>query len=218
MGIDENANTINSRNKNLFLAFLPWNYQCREIKNCEITNTNDCWRAKFLKKLRVEIDFYICLKILCFNINKVTADSDKLYKIQETCDMLRQSFQKIFHFLENLRIDESLLLYKRKLSFKQYISSKRNRFGIKSFILCDTWIYNLIFYNLVKHWIVNCESEIIGKSHTIVVRLLKPYLNKDHKSYMDNCYTSLILFILLHKNRINAGATVRKRRHANYPK
>ena len=49
--------------------------------------------------------------------NNVTADNDKLHKIREICDMLRQSFQKVFYPFENLCIDESLLLYNGRLSF-----------------------------------------------------------------------------------------------------
>lgn len=51
--------------------------------------------------------------------------------------MLRQGFKNAFYSFENLCIDESLLLYKDKLYLKQYISSKRNRFGTKSLIFCD---------------------------------------------------------------------------------
>ena len=34
-------------------------------------------------------------------------------------------------------IDESLILFKGRLKFKQYIPSKRHRFGIKMYVLCD---------------------------------------------------------------------------------
>ncbi|KAJ8926259.1 hypothetical protein NQ314_021380 [Rhamnusium bicolor] len=37
-----------------------------------------------------------------------------------------------------LSIDESLVLFKGRLAFRQYIPSKRHRFGIKLFMLCDS--------------------------------------------------------------------------------
>ncbi|KAL2729369.1 piggyBac transposable element-derived protein 4 isoform X1 [Vespula maculifrons] len=58
-------------------------------------------------------DRFLCLKILHFNINKVTIDSDKLYKIWEICNMLRQRFQKVFYPFENLCIDEILQAAKK---------------------------------------------------------------------------------------------------------
>ncbi|CAK9801673.1 hypothetical protein ANTQUA_LOCUS2957 [Anthophora quadrimaculata] len=50
--------------------------------------------------------FLYLLKILHFNSNEVTADTDKLCKIREICDILRQSFQNAFYPFENLCIDE----------------------------------------------------------------------------------------------------------------
>ena len=43
-------------------------------------------------------------------------------------------------------LDESLLSFKGRLNFKQFIRIKRARFGIKIFILCDIHGYNMISY------------------------------------------------------------------------
>jgi len=50
---------------------------------------------------------------------------------------------------ENLAIDENLDLWKGRLSFKQFIKTKRHRFGIKIFVICDVetdFILNILIY------------------------------------------------------------------------
>jgi len=80
--------------------------------------------------------YFKLLSMLHFS-QDITSTNDKLYKIRNVIDMLRKNFSQLFYPYQKLFIDESLLLYKERLSFKQYIPSKRSRFGIKSFILCD---------------------------------------------------------------------------------
>ena len=45
-----------------------------------------------------------------------------------------------------MAIDESLLLWKGRLVFKQYLPLKRDRFGIKLFCLCVDSGYMYCFY------------------------------------------------------------------------
>ena len=59
--------------------------------------------------------------------------SDRLWKIRPAFDFLVDRFSSIFMPGKNLCIDESLLLWKGRLFFKQYIPKKRNRFGINFF-------------------------------------------------------------------------------------
>jgi len=128
------------------------------------------------------------------------ANGDRLHKIREICDMLRGSFRNALYLFQDLCIGESLLLYKGR-SFKQYIPSKRNRFGIKSFVLCDKefgFVQDFIIYDESLSNITNGNANI-EKSGNTVVQFVKPYLDKGHTVYVDNWYTSLALFIFLQK-------------------
>ncbi|XP_014614261.1 PREDICTED: piggyBac transposable element-derived protein 4-like [Polistes canadensis] len=103
-------------------------------------------------------------------------------------EMLRKLFNEVFQPCQRLCIDESLLLYKGRLSFKQYIPSKRSRFGIKSFISsdCDTgFVQDLIIY-AGSSTTVDSENASMGKSGAIVETLMKPHLGKGHTLYVDN--------------------------------
>lgn len=124
--------------------------------------------------------------------------------------MFRQNFSKNLAPFRNLCIDESLLLFKGQLGFKQFIPSKRSRFGIKLYVLCDCetgYVLDIIVYTGKDSEIENTEN--LGTSGAIVTTLLKPYLNKGHCLYIDNFYSSPDLFQFLHLNRTNACGTVR---------
>ncbi len=61
----------------------------------------------------------------------------EINNIRPIVQHLKDKFRRIMVPYRNLCIDESLMLWKGRLHFKQYIPSKRHRFGIKIFILCD---------------------------------------------------------------------------------
>ena len=55
-----------------------------------------------------------------------TEEEGKLRKIQPIVENLRKKFEKAVIPWENLCIDENLMLWKGRLSFKQYVPSKRH--------------------------------------------------------------------------------------------
>nr|XP_012152390.1 PREDICTED: piggyBac transposable element-derived protein 4-like [Megachile rotundata] len=158
--------------------------------------------------------YFLLLRMLYFSDDQAFS-SDRLHKIRKIIDELRAAFSNVFYPYSNLCIDERLLLYKGRLSFKQFIPSKRNRFGIKSFVLCDCkrgYIQDFIVYT-GGDATIGPENKDYGKSGSIVMYLLEPYLGKGHTLYVVNWYTSPALFDVLHKNDINACGTVKKRRN-----
>lgn len=152
--------------------------------------------------------------MLRFSNKNLEKSEERLTKIREPYNKLRKTFKKSFYPFKNVCIDESLLIYKGRLSFKQYIPSKRSRFGIKSFVLCDCktgYVLDLIVYTDLSSE-VRTFSEKLGKSGNIVATLMQPYLGKGHQLFVDNWYSSPALFQFLHNASTNACGTVRKRR------
>jgi len=63
--------------------------------------------------------------------------------------MLVERFQMLLELERDISIDESLLLWKGRLSWKQYIPKKRAHFGLKAFVLCEGYtgyVWNIILY------------------------------------------------------------------------
>ena len=108
----------------------------------------------------------------------------KLRKIQLIIENLRKKFQKAVIPCENLCVDESLMLWKGRLSFKQYIPSKRHRFGVKLFMLCDCdtkFVLNFIAYTGAETELGNHPE--VGIPGSVVLTLMKNYLKKSHTSF-----------------------------------
>lgn len=53
-------------------------------------------------------------------------------------NLLREKCQLVTRPDKHITVDEALILYKGRVRFRQYIESKRARFGIKVFVLCPS--------------------------------------------------------------------------------
>ena len=105
------------------------------------------------------------------------------------------------------------MLWKGRLHFKQYIPSKRHRFGIKIFILCDCRTGFLLYFAIYVESGTQIQfNKKLGIPGSIVVTLMQSYLHKGHNLFVDNWFTSPALFKVLHANRTGAYGTVRKNR------
>jgi hypothetical protein len=156
--------------------------------------------------------FLLLLRVLHFKDNETQVPGEKLHKIQPIISHLRSAFSALFTPFQNVYIDESLVLFKGWLGFKQYIPSKRHRFRITFFVLCDC---ETVFST------GRCTDIIPGRefgiSHVEVQTLVAKYLQKVHTLWLDNWYSGPFLYNWLHNNDTNARGTVRKNRK-NLPK
>ena len=74
---------------------------------------------------------------------------DPLKKLRYFIDKLLEKFKNNYAPEENIAIDEYLSFWKGCLSFRVYILSKRERYGIKIFMLCESetgYLSNFIIY------------------------------------------------------------------------
>ena len=75
------------------------------------------------------------LKFLHFvdnsNYNANDPNRNILYKVQGIIEFLVDHLKNVYIATQHISIHEELLLWKGRLSFKQYIPSKRWRFGAK---------------------------------------------------------------------------------------
>ncbi|XP_021913795.1 piggyBac transposable element-derived protein 4-like, partial [Zootermopsis nevadensis] len=118
----------------------------------------------------------------------------KLFKIYPVIQHLNNKFQNLYLPSQNIAIDESLTLWKGRLSFKQYIPLKADKFGIKTFELCESssgYVWSFLVYTgkdmELTNQFVTAET---NKTAAIVVTLLGPLLGRGHTVWMDNFYNS----------------------------
>jgi hypothetical protein len=137
--------------------------------------------------------FIALLKYLHFNDNSNQVDDDSLYKIRPVMDELRKIFKLLIIPYKNLCIDEALLLWKGRLTFKQYIPSKRRRFGIKLFVICDCHTRVVLDFIIYTDSTTALElHQSLRKSGSVVMTLMKPCLKKDIHSF--SIARTLLLF------------------------
>lgn len=105
-----------------------------------------------------------------------------------------------------LSIDESMVLWRGRLTFRQYMPGKRHKYGLKLYVLCESGGY-------VLKVIVYCGKmdQHAGISHaeSIVLDLLQGRLNLGHHLYIDNFYTSIPLARQLLRNGTLVCGTLR---------
>ena len=101
-------------------------------------------------------------------------------------------FSKIyFPFLtlgRGISIDEALLLWKGRLSWKQFIRTKRNIFGIKTFIIVDAcagYDWNSIIY-MGDGTMVKQDLDFTYHAKNIVMSLTEDVLGEGRCIYVDN--------------------------------
>lgn len=124
-------------------------------------------------------------------------------------------FKHFVHAGEYICIDESLMPFKGRLSFKQYVPSKRARFGVKFYILvdCETKAVLALLPYQGKKTIFTVLRETFGVGGSVVLTLLEDgYLHKFHRVVADNWFsTTKLVTELLKKDTYYLG-TVQKRR------
>lgn len=74
--------------------------------------------------------FQSILRCLHSNDNDDESTS-RLKKIQPLCDMMKQAFKKNQIPGQNMAVDETMILFRERLKFKQYIPGKAHKYGIK---------------------------------------------------------------------------------------
>lgn len=135
----------------------------------------------------------------------------KLLKIWPVYHFLNMRFAEMLTPERDISIDESLLLYKGRLSWRQYIPSKRARFGIKSFLLCESssgYIWKMVIYT-GKDTLLENKYNYLPISSQIVMTLIQDLLGKGYCLTTDNFYTSPQLAELLVTNRTDTYGTLR---------
>jgi hypothetical protein len=151
--------------------------------------------------------------------NRHDPQRDRMYKIRPLIDILNEKFQAAIQPEQQLSLDETLLLYKGRIAFRQYIPAKRARFGIKIFQLCEaTSGYSYKFYIYAGARAPALEMQLLAEktdatnTDKLTFYMIEPFLGQGYHLYLDNWYTSVRLFKFLEEQSIAACGTLRKNR------
>ncbi|XP_025266673.1 uncharacterized protein LOC112638721 [Camponotus floridanus] len=146
--------------------------------------------------------------------NEENDPKNRLSKVAPIINHLNSNFKKYYKPDEILCVDESLVPFRGRIVFRQYIKQKRHRYGIKVFKLCSGpgYTYSFRIYTGKDE----NTNEISGnKSTEIVMALCQDILGKGHTICTDNWYTSVDLAERLTDMRTHLLGTLRKSRRGN---
>lgn len=136
-------------------------------------------------------------------------DHDRLFKVRPVLNEIRRQFQQNYIPSREIAIDETMVKFKGRKFFRQFLPSKPIRFGFKLFTLAESksgYIWDFEVYTGRKG-----EVE---QNHTknVVIRLMRPLEGKGYRVFTDNFYTSPELFFTLRERDVHACGTVRPNR------
>ena len=119
-------------------------------------------------------------------------DRDELWKIRPFLNALLPRFTAVYAPSQNLSLDETLIKFKGQVQFRQFLPLKRSGFGIKGFVVADSataYVLNTMVYT-------DKEGPVASRDLAmhVVLQLMEPYFDKDYRLFVDNWYTTVLLF------------------------
>ncbi|KAK9731676.1 Transposase IS4 [Popillia japonica] len=145
--------------------------------------------------------------------NENCPTGDRLYKISPLVQMLNRKFQYIFNPKEKVCIDETMVPFRGRLSFLQYVPGKRHKYGVKLFKLCvdGGYTYSIKIYG--GGGSVKTSDKPLATR--VVMELMERLLNTGRTVYTDNFYTSVGLAHELNNFQTHLVGTLRQNRKLN---
>ncbi|GBO44500.1 PiggyBac transposable element-derived protein 4, partial [Araneus ventricosus] len=203
---------------NLFLGLLLLQGMVSKSVEAWYWSKRPILSTPFFGQIMSEKRYGLLMKFLHFEnsdkFDKKTHPNPKLRKIFDIHEMLVQKFKSAYTPNQSVAIDESLVAFIGLLGWKQYIPTKRARFGLKFFQLCESesgYIWNSIIYT-GKGTIFMEEYEHYGLSTKCVLTLIHELKNNGYLLTTDNFYTSPEVAEILLKYKTDVIGTVRGNR------
>lgn len=158
--------------------------------------------------------FELLLRCLHFADNSLNSES-RLAKIEPLITHLQESFHNVLLPGEDVVIDETLVPWRGRLVFRQYIPNKAHKYGIKLFKLCSNAGYTYSFQ--VYTGMSQTGEREKNLAQNVCLKLMEGLLNKGRTLYVDNFYTTHSLATELLTNKTHVVGTVRRHRKV-FPK
>lgn len=131
--------------------------------------------------------------------------TDRLAAFRDVWNIFGEQLESVYKPSANLTIDEQLVAFRGRCSFKQYIPSKPDRYGIKILWITDAE-NNFPLKGEIYVGKQPNEEVAVNYGCNLVQRLSARYLNKGRTITMDNFFTSCDLAErLLEKNTTMIG-------------
>jgi len=178
-------------------------------KTDELFNLN-CFREKMSRNR-----YMLIMRALHFCKNPEAGEKapSRIYKVEKVLDYFNKRMQDVYQPSKNLSLDESMVLWRGRLVFRQYIKNKRHKYGVKLYMLTE----NQGFVQQIMIYSGQGTGVLPGVSHTeyVVDQLMNNYFDKGYSLFMDNYYNSVQLAHKLLQRKTYCTGTLRSNRKGN---
>ncbi|XP_060085361.1 piggyBac transposable element-derived protein 4-like, partial [Ylistrum balloti] len=136
---------------------------------------------------------------------------DPTYKFSKLARLLIRNWQRYYCPHREMSTDETLIPFKGRTKFIQYIPSKPHKWGLKVWTLAESktgYMYNWEMYTGKQA----ATNDARGIAHRVVINICSPIVDKGYHLYYDNYFSSPALFRELCDKQIGACGTLRTNR------
>ena len=133
-----------------------------------------------------------------------------MYRVEYIVNYLNDLMKSLYIPEQHLSIDESMMLWRGRLVFRQYIKNKKHRYGIKFFELCEDG--GILLRTSIYCGTAYPDPLDLGQTSAVVLHLMDGLLDKNYKLYTDNYYNSVKLSEELAKRKTGMCGTLRSNR------
>ncbi|CAI6351009.1 unnamed protein product [Macrosiphum euphorbiae] len=152
--------------------------------------------------------FELILRFWHFSDNLKAPVDDRIYKVRGLIERLVKNYQSVMEPGEYMAIDESMVPFRGRLKFRQYIPGKAHKYGVRLFKICEVNGYT----HDVNVYAGKNQVNGKGLACRVVLELSNPFLNAGRTIVTDNFYTSLPLANELLDNNTHLIGTLRSNR------
>lgn len=169
-------------------------------------STDRLYKNELFKSVMSRNRFQSIMRFLNFG-EEPSFQNDRLSKVRFLLNHLNSTVADVYTPEKELSLDESMMLWRGRLVFRQYIKNKRHKYGVKFFELCtnDGFVLKAEIYSGVKF----ADTEALGQTGAVVIHLMNPYLDKGYHVFTDNWYNSVPLTKYMTQRKTYISGTLR---------
>jgi hypothetical protein len=176
-------------------------------------SNSQLYGSEIIRSTMARDRFELLLKFWHFSDNnKYHSNPDRLFKLKPLLDLLKARFSSVYIPGAVVTIDETMIPWRGRLSFKQYIPGKAHKYGVKMYKLAATngYTWNYLIYTGQQDPMAG-----LGHAETIVMNLLDGLSGCYRTVVADNFFTSISLAKRLLAHDTYLIGTFRRNRSAS---
>lgn len=138
----------NIQEMKLFIGLLFHTGSIRLNRLEDYRKTNELFNIPFSRQYMSINRFMLILRNLHF-VDNENHDNNRLNKIEPIVSYFNNKMTEVYEASENLSLDESMVLFRGRLVFRQYIKNKRHKYGVKLYMLTesDGLVHRIMIYS-----------------------------------------------------------------------